>query len=51
MDIRVGCFTTCAYIFMLDIVQGFNKEYPGITIEIIEQNNLRLCQCREYVRI
>lgn len=42
--IRIGCFPTCAYLFMPDIIKGFNDEHPGVTLEVMEENNLRMLE-------
>ncbi|MGN0658575.1 MAG: LysR family transcriptional regulator [Emergencia sp.] len=39
--IRIGCFPTMAYLMMPDILKGFNEQYPGIQLEVVEENSLR----------
>lgn len=39
-SLKIGCFPTLAYLLMPDIIARFSKTYPGITVEILEENSL-----------
>ena len=42
--VRIGSFPTTAYAWIPDILKGFHEKFPGIQVEVIEDNNINLLE-------
>ncbi|QAT43273.1 LysR family transcriptional regulator [Aminipila luticellarii] len=42
--VRIGSFPTAAYVWMPGILRAFHQRFPGIQVEVIEDNNINLLE-------